>query len=96
LNALRRRLPCNPVDFVSQYWLKLPWGAFYLHIEDRRILPRTVHWRATQRGEPSALQKTQSQVPLRVHIPERLRPGDKIRVNLHRGKIEDAIVRAVI
>jgi hypothetical protein len=24
------------------------------------------------------------------------KPGDKIRVNLHHGKIEDAIVRAVV
>ena len=29
--------------------------------------------------------------------PEReFKPGDKVRVNLHRGKIEDAVVRAVI
>jgi hypothetical protein len=28
--------------------------------------------------------------------PKRYEVGDKVRVNLHRGKIEDAVVRAVI
>jgi hypothetical protein len=28
--------------------------------------------------------------------PDRFNVGDKIRVNLHHGKIEDAVVRAVI
>jgi transcription antitermination factor NusG len=37
----------------------------------------------------------------RVFVPAKeskrdFKPGDKIRVNLHRGKIEDAVVRAVV
>jgi hypothetical protein len=35
-------------------------------------------------------------MPASPTLTKQFQVGDKIRVNLHRGKIEDAVVRAVI
>jgi len=35
-------------------------------------------------------------VPAPKKPDRQFKPGDKIRVNLHHGKIEDAVVRAVV
>src|ERR1700687_5055907 len=35
--CISQRLTRNPVDFISEYWMQVPWGAFHRYLTDGGI-----------------------------------------------------------